>query len=59
MATVDLNRCSPEQRKVYQRMSAAGKGDAPRNIYSREFRANFDRIRWDRRRDRSQRESQS
>lgn len=46
MATVDLGKCSTEQRKIYKRMSAAGKGDAPRNIWSSAYRSNYDRINW-------------
>lgn len=44
MATVDLSKCEPEQRKVYQRMSGNGKGDAPRNVWSKDFHHNYDLI---------------
>lgn len=44
MATVDLTQCEPSQRKAYQRMSGAGKGDAIRNVWSKDFRHNYDLI---------------
>lgn len=36
-----------EIAKAYSRMERhAGKGDAPRSIFSEAFRTNFDRINW-------------
>lgn len=47
MATIDLSKCTPEQRTSYNRMMrGAGKGDSPRNIWSAAFRSNYDRINW-------------
>lgn len=45
MATIDLSKVTDRnQRKQYQRMSSAGKGDAPRNVWSRAFKENYDLI---------------
>lgn len=45
MATVDLSKCTPEQRKQYSRIAyGAGKGDGIRNIWSKAFRTNYDLI---------------
>ena len=47
MAAIDMNKCAPEQRTAYRRMlRGAGKGDQPRNIWSRQFRDNYDAIKW-------------
>lgn len=40
-------RCRHEDAaKNHQEMSA-GKGDKPRNCFSKEFRSNYDEINWD------------
>ncbi len=47
MAEIDMSKCTPEQRRSYQRMMRhAGKGSAPRNIWSQDFRNNYDAINW-------------
>lgn len=45
MATIDLSRCTPEQRKQYSRIAYGnGKGDQPRNCWSRDYKYNYDLI---------------
>jgi hypothetical protein len=45
MATVDLTKASPEAMRYFKRnVRHAGKGDLPRNCWTRAFRSNYDRI---------------